>query len=330
MPKDLKRIIILPYFGKFNCYFKLWLDSCAHNKAIDWLIVTDAEIAADIPGNVRIIKKTLSELKTDFQKKFGFKIKLDKPYKLCDYKPLYGFLFEEQIKGYDFWGYCDCDLIFGEIDTFLDNSLFENYDKVLRNGHLSFVRNAKDINEVFKNYDTYKVVFSSPAIYNYDEALDAFRPGFAYELLDSGYTLYQNSSFAADIKYSSFPFRTVADPDSVCVFTYENGKTYRIERNGSEELIKSEVMYVHLQKRNMDVKTDFSKGSYIIFPNCIVDYDKSLLESDEFWRAVSTETDGYFDPAFERKDLLKRDFFRFIHEPRKIKSLMHRFFAKNK
>jgi len=325
MSDKVKRIVILPYFGKFNCYFKLWLDSCAYNKDIDWLIVTDAEFPCDIPANVKVIKTTLQDLKNDFQSNFDFKIKLDKPYKLCDYKPLYGFLFQEHIKEYDFWGYCDCDLVFGDIDSFIPADTYKNYDKVLRNGHLSFVRNIKEINEIFKKYDTYRVVMASPAIYNYDEALTAFRPGYAFELIDSGHTVYQNPTAFADIKYNKFPFMTVSQPESVCVFSYENGKAFRIDRDSDKNIIKTEVMYFHMQKRAMTVETDFSSDRYLIYPNCIVDYSDELLNSDGFWDNVSTDIDGYFDPNFERKDQFKTNLVRFIYEPNKIKSLKHRF-----
>ena len=140
MSASLKRIVILPYFGKFNSYFKLWLESCSKNETIDWLLVTDCDITYELSSNIKIIKTTMNQLKNDFQKKFDFKIRLEKPYKLCDYKPLYGYLFSDYIQGYDFWGYCDCDLVFGDIDSFLDVDLFEQYDKVLRNGHLSLIR----------------------------------------------------------------------------------------------------------------------------------------------------------------------------------------------
>ncbi len=319
-----KRIVILPYFGKFNAYFKLWLQSCANNKSIDWLIVTDCDFSFEEYTNIKAVNTTLARLKEDFQKKFDFKISLKTPYKLCDYKPIYGFLFSEYTNGYDYCGYCDCDLVFGDIDAFLDTELFDIYDKILRNGHLSFIKNTPEVNEVFKKYDTYKVVFSSPAIYNYDEAISGFRPGFAWELLENGGSLYQNESLVADIKYTNFPFYTVANPTEPCVFSYENGKTYRIVKNG-EGIEKTEVMYFHLQKRKMEVNTDFSSGSYLIYPNNIVDYDPELLQSDAFWEHITTEVPDYFDPSTERKDLLKRDVVRFIHEPKKIKSLVHRF-----
>ena len=35
-----KAIFIIPYFGHFNNYFQLFLNSCAYNRDFDWLIFT--------------------------------------------------------------------------------------------------------------------------------------------------------------------------------------------------------------------------------------------------------------------------------------------------
>lgn len=36
-------------------------------------------------------------------------------YKFCDYKPLFGRLFQEELDGYTHWGWCDMDVIWGNI-----------------------------------------------------------------------------------------------------------------------------------------------------------------------------------------------------------------------
>ena len=103
----MKTLIILPYFGKFNDYFELWLNSCRNNPDFDWLILSDACVECAIPGNVRLVSSTLREIKEKFQKKIDVPLTLDNAYKLCDYKQFYGYLFSEYLQGYDYWGYCD-------------------------------------------------------------------------------------------------------------------------------------------------------------------------------------------------------------------------------
>ena len=320
----MKKILILPYFGEFNSYFDLWINSCRYNKDISWLIITDNKINQELPNNIKVINKTFEDLKKYIQKKFEFEINLSTPYKLCDYKAYYGYIFEEYIKGYDFWGYCDCDLIFGQISKFLDESIFEEYDKILRTGHLSFIRNNREINTNFFKYDTYKIVLTSPVIYGYDESIDGYHKGFAGELIDSGYKFYDNSSDIADVDFRNYPFRIISDCKGTNLFTFENGKTYRIY-NENGEMLKKEVMYIHFQKRKMRNSVDGNIDKYIIYPNQFYIYNESFIKNKEFYSKYSVEKKGYFNKNKERLSSIKRDIMRILYEPKKIDALIYRF-----
>ena len=85
----MKTLIFLPYFGQWNDYFKLWLHSCSYQKDFNWLILTDIPIKEALPKNINIVYSTLPSLKEKFQKKLGIPLSLERPYKLCDYKPLW-------------------------------------------------------------------------------------------------------------------------------------------------------------------------------------------------------------------------------------------------
>lgn len=68
-----------------------------------------------MPYNVEVIYKTLEELKDLFEKKLSIRIENLQPYKLCDFRPSYGLVFEEYLESYDYWGFCDIDLIWGNL-----------------------------------------------------------------------------------------------------------------------------------------------------------------------------------------------------------------------
>ena len=51
-------------------------------------------------------------------RKLGFEVYLERPYKCCDLKPAYGVIFEEYLTAYSYWGHCDFDLIFGDLQYF--------------------------------------------------------------------------------------------------------------------------------------------------------------------------------------------------------------------
>ncbi|WP_333486766.1 DUF6625 family protein, partial [Phocaeicola plebeius] len=135
-------IIIIPYFGKLPTLFPFWLQSALNNPTIDFLFITDANIQP--MQNIKVINKTFSLLKEEIQSKFNFEIKLETPYKLCDFKPAYGYIFNEQIKGYDFWGFGDIDLIYGNIRNFINDTILNQYSVISGWGHLTLYKNTEE------------------------------------------------------------------------------------------------------------------------------------------------------------------------------------------
>ena len=114
-----KIIILICYYGEFPWYFSYFLHSCKYNPTIDFLIFSDIKHTYHLPVNVMIVNKSIEEIKTLTSKKLGFKINIDFPYKLCDYKPAYGLIFEDYTRGYNFWGQSDIDVIYGNIRNFM-------------------------------------------------------------------------------------------------------------------------------------------------------------------------------------------------------------------
>ena len=96
---------IIPYFGKFPTFFSLWLESCRNNPTIDWLLFTDCKTQYNYPENVKVNYITFAGLKCKIQRLFDFEISLQKPYKLCDYRPTYGDIFIEELIKSDYTRY---------------------------------------------------------------------------------------------------------------------------------------------------------------------------------------------------------------------------------
>lgn len=143
-----KIIIVLPYFGKFPNYFNLFLNSCKKNYTIDWLIISDQS-----PSEWKIPTNVIWET-TDFQKVCNeirriYNIIPTSPYDLCKYRVAYHRIFSKFIVGYDFWGYCDCDVIFGDIRHFLTEEILNAYPKISWRGHLTLFRNIEPYNSAF-------------------------------------------------------------------------------------------------------------------------------------------------------------------------------------
>ena len=97
--------IIIPYFGNFPNYFQLFLNSCAYNNTINWTIVTDNMAIYNYPVNVRKVEMSFHDVQELIRSKFDFDVAINSVHKLCELKPAYGYIFDELIVGYDFWGY---------------------------------------------------------------------------------------------------------------------------------------------------------------------------------------------------------------------------------
>lgn len=170
-----KIILIIIYFGKLPNYFELWLKSVEKNQTVDFLLITDDQRNYQYPNNVTVIYKTFKEIQKSIKEKIAQNARIKEPYKLCDYRPLYKVLFEEEIKNYDFYGWCDLDIIFGDIRKFITNEIVEKYYKIYTRGHLTLFKNCEENNKLIKcekkssNYYTYKEAISTNYACHFDE-----------------------------------------------------------------------------------------------------------------------------------------------------------------
>lgn len=139
----------------------LFLESCGRNPCADFFLFTDLPAPGPLPANVRIIPVRYAEMEALIQKKIEPRFQLNTPYKLCDLKPAYGLLFEEHLAPYQFWGYCDIDLVFGDLNLVIDRRIldgcdFFTADAVLFVGHFTLVRNTPSVNRAFLEIEGFK------------------------------------------------------------------------------------------------------------------------------------------------------------------------------
>lgn len=231
----------------FPGWLSYWLKSCADNPTIDFLIVTDIHLE-NIPKNVHLLDLSMKQFKALAEEKLEMEIAFDRPYKACDLRPAYGKILCDYIAGYDYWGHCDFDLIWGDIRYFAERYSIEKYDKFLPLGHLALYRNTEECNSYYKlpgsNCGTYKEVFSS-------------NQGFAFDETDGIYSIYEKNSLPmftgrifAEIKTYHRRFRLKQCDKNYRhqAFYYENGKVYRAFVNKGE-VKTEEYIYIHFRRK---------------------------------------------------------------------------------
>jgi len=167
--------LLVSWYGPYPWYFPYFVHTIGFSPTVDFIIVTDnTEEIPNKPINLKIVYRTLDELKEDFSSKLGFRVNIDSPYKLCDFKPAYGFLFQDLIKEYDFWGHIDLDVVFGDVRGFMTDELLQSHDVIscrhdYTAGYFTLYRNNDYCNTLFTKSNAYQKVFSTPENYLFDE-----------------------------------------------------------------------------------------------------------------------------------------------------------------
>lgn len=266
----MKKIaILIPYIGRLRPDFGYWLQSVKNNPTIDFFLLTDASVISP-PANLKVISSTFKELRSKFQSRFDFQLCLTHPYKFCDLRPAYGEVFSELLKGYDFWGHTDMDIVYGDLRKYLSEEILEQYDKIYGNGHFSLYRNTPQINEIYKKVEvpTYRQVFSFSEGCAFDEyyGVGAY---WAEKLSDRFYRAYPFD----DIDYAVPHFeaqmrRKELKGHTNFMYSYEEGKLFRLSLF-NDTIVKNEIMYAHFQKRKMNCNVELS-DSFMIVPNSYI------------------------------------------------------------
>ena len=291
MDRERKIVFIIPYFGKFNNYFPLMLNSCACNPDIDWMLFTDDKSTYPYPPNVHIYYRTFEWLQSLIKNRFDFEVSIERPYKLCDYKVAYGFIFQDYIKEYQMWGYCDVDLVWGKISNFITDELISVYDKIGILGHCTLYKNTDEINTVFmKELDgkvRYKEVFREEWNHSFDEEFKGSINNIFYTY---GYRVYDHLAIAnIYMKSSNFKLTWQASREGYEVeslkkafFVWTDGYLYRyMLENG--QVVRTEYLYIHMQSRPMKVKLPENyKGDFKIIPNVFEKLEVAKIENTTF------------------------------------------------
>lgn len=271
----MKVCLIMPYFGKLPNYFDLWLKTCTYNPDIDFIIITDNEIKSP-QNNIRVIHSTFEQLTKMVDEKIHYEVNLEAPYKLCDFKPAYGLIFQDLLEGYDFWGYCDCDLLFGDIKSFITEEIFLNHDMIQLLGHMTFIRNNNECNNMF-NRDCGDINFERLSKFPIVVGFDEFGiPSIMYE---EKMRIYSNPRIIADIlPYHDRLIMNNRNNNYPQIFSWENGKVFRYYETDNKLCIE-EIMYIHLQKRYMEFDCNLKETEYLIVPDKIIGKRKEVTTS---------------------------------------------------
>jgi len=288
VPRRFQIALLACYFGKLPPFARLVFRSMGMNHGLNWILITDTAPDFDLPPNVTLKIQSLQSIADRCGEICGFPIELSNPYDICSLRPMFGLCFEEDLRGYDFWGHVDMDVIFGDILHFLPDTVFENHDRVLCRGHLSMYRNSEAVNHAFKQQSPggmdYRIIFRNlpQRPFQFDEWQGIWK------IMRYHRFRQYHDEFIADIKpptrYRFGRFEAEELPNHPYQFFYwHGGKTFQAYYHREGGLIDREVAYIHFQKRPLpapDFPLDSVPG-FSIGPEGFAPYDRENLTPAE-------------------------------------------------
>lgn len=292
---------IVPHFGKLQSYFQLFLKSCSWNKDYHWLIITDDDAPYQYPDNVKKVRMTFGELKELIQSKFDFNVSIERPYKLCDYRPFYGHIFAEWLDGFSHWGHCDTDTIMGCLSAFISDEMLDEYDKIFQLGHLAIYKNTEEINLIglcaFQGREVGKEILQNPMNCWFDEEWDPDNNISVNKVLEChskriylddlslnisfSYNRFRRGKFVG-VENTPMPYGFEIEKFKDALYCWDKGHLLRFYMD-KKNLIREEFPYIHLQKRPMKLDVDvLDQERFQIIPDAFIPLSVEVKDIEDF------------------------------------------------
>lgn len=166
--------ILIPYFGDWPVWMNFFIESCRANRTIDWILFSDVDPPENRCPNVKHVKIAFPEYRKQLSQALGVEVGAEAPYKLCDVRPALPLIHADLLRSYDFVGFGDLDVIYGDIRAFYDEHILSNYDVLSTSpqrvsGHFCLMRNRTDVITAFRRARSWKNAMRTTDYVNFDE-----------------------------------------------------------------------------------------------------------------------------------------------------------------
>jgi hypothetical protein len=165
---------IIPYFGRWPEWINFYIESCKANDTIDWIFYTDCSAPSNRAANVTFRHMSFEAYKSMVSAKLGIDFNPSNPYKLCDLKPVLGYLHQDDIAAYDYYAFGDIDIIYGDIRGHITDELIERYEMITTHdtwvaGHFTLFRNNRKMRGAFRKICGWRSILQKPEYCGLDE-----------------------------------------------------------------------------------------------------------------------------------------------------------------
>ena len=237
--------IVNTYFGTPPAWLPAFFRSCQANPDVQWLIYADFEAVPPTPDNVSIRFLDLRGFNDRASAAVGVPITIDRATlrKVCDFKPIYGLMFADDLEDFEWWAYSDLDVVWGDIrkfvtDDLLDSQIIISPRQRKLGGHGTFVRNTDATNRTFDIVPDVRSILTNPTYLRLDENIltNHLRALIATSSFKARPKIYWEQEMTITAEYQKALLAGGAD----WRMWWRNGRAFDAEGR--------EVMYLHFHK----------------------------------------------------------------------------------
>lgn len=172
-PSEKSIGLVIPYFGHWPAWIPLFIESCRWNSSVNWLLIGDHELPGPLPENVQGKEIAFPDYVRRVEATLGVHLNWTDRYRLTDVKPMLGLIHESELRDYDYYGWSDLDVIYGDIRAFYDPSILKHLlissheDRI--SGHFTLVENTEEGRRLFERVRGWRTYLTADQHQAFDE-----------------------------------------------------------------------------------------------------------------------------------------------------------------
>lgn len=207
-----KVALIIPYFGQWPKWMPLYLYSCSKNPMIDFVFFTDCAIPQQTYRNTIFNRVSFDDYCKEVSRILHINFHPQENYKLCDLKVFYGIIHQTFLKNYDWWGFGDIDLVYGDLSIIVNEENLSRYDMLTTHvdriaGHFTLIRKNSKYTRIPLSLDNWREMLSADKNYSIDEGAytKLVRP-FKYKLINKMYYCFLKRITPSSMRYLCYHY----------------------------------------------------------------------------------------------------------------------------
>lgn len=290
---DPRIAIVVTYFGRLPVWMPAFLRSCETNERVHWLIYTDTD-AVPAPPNVYFKALDLAGFNARASDAIGASIRIEPVSlrKVCDFKPVYGLMFADDLRGFDWWSCSDLDVIWGDIRRFVTDELLAAYNIISSrqhkvSGHFTLWRNTEEINRTYTIIPDAAAKLAVPQYLRLDENVltERLREQLARMSMKTRPRVYWTEEMTIPAAYQKALLASDADWRLI----WRDGRVFDAEGR--------ELMYLHFHKlkqqlTSVDFAAEERPGAFALTRHGIVSRFEGLVSEEDTFQRGREELDG--------------------------------------